>query len=231
MKHIFVIGALALCAVGVSEPARAQIYTRKDANGNWVLSNDPRDGVRRTAILAPLSGRAATPLLRSLNSSFDPLIWQHSSQQGVRPDLVRAVIQVESAFNPLAVSPKGAMGLMQLMPATAARFGVVNAFNPAENIRAGVGYLKQLLTRYENNEELALAAYNAGPLAVDRHGSRIPPYRETQDYVRRINALGGTATRIPGTNTYKWVETIDGKEVVHYSDKPPAGSSYQKLPR
>jgi soluble lytic murein transglycosylase-like protein len=215
----------------VSEPARAQIYTRKDANGNWVLSNDPRDGVRRTAILTPLSGRAATPLLRSLSSSFDPLIWQHSSQQGVRPDLVRAVIQVESAFNPLAVSPKGAMGLMQLMPATAARFGVVNAFNPAENIRAGVGYLKQLLTRYENNEELALAAYNAGPLAVDRHGSRIPPYRETQDYVRRINALGGTATRIPGTNTYKWVETIDGKEVVHYSDKPPAGSSYQQLSR
>src|SRR5439155_12158949 len=111
----------------------------------------------------------------------------------------RAVIQVASAFNPRAVSPKGAMGLMQLMPATAARFGVLDAFTPAENIRAGVGYLKQLLNRYGNNEELALAAYNAGPLAVDQHGTQIPPYRETQDYVRRINALGGT--RIPGSKT------------------------------
>ena len=94
-----------------------------------------------------------------------------------------------------------------------------------------MGYLKQLLNRYGNNEELALAAYNAGPLAVDQHGSQIPPYKETQDYVRRINALGGTATKLPGSNTYKWVETIDGKAVIHYSDKPPTGRSYQQVPR
>ena len=143
---------------------------------------------------------------------------------------MKAVIQVESAFQERARSRKGAMGLMQLMPATAARFGVLDAFNPAENIRAGVGYLKQLLNRYGNNEELALAAYNAGPLAVDQHGTQIPPYRETQDYVRRINALGGT--RIPGSKTYKWVETtIDGKEVVHYSDQPPARRTSQEVAR
>jgi soluble lytic murein transglycosylase-like protein len=231
LNNIFVISLAALCVVGASGPAQAQIYTHRDANGILVLSNDPRDGAQRTAILTPPGPRTGTPLLLSLSSSFDPLIWRHSSQQGVRPDLVRAVIQVESAFNPRAVSPKGAMGLMQLMPATAARFGVLDAFNPAENIRAGVGYLKQLLVRYENNEQLALAAYNAGPLAVDQHGSRIPPYRETQDYVRRINALGGTATRIPGTKLYKWTEIIDGKEVPHVSDKPPASGTYQAIAR
>jgi soluble lytic murein transglycosylase-like protein len=234
LKNIFVIAVLALCVVGASRPAQAQIYSHKDANGILVLSNDPLEGPRRMAILAPLSSmtsRTPSPLLQSLKSSFDPLIWQHSNQRGVRPELVRAVIQVESAFNPFAISPKGAMGLMQLMPATAARFGVVNAFNPAENIRAGVQYLKQLLTRYENNEQLALAAYNAGPLAVDRHGSQVPPYKETQDYVRRISTLVGTATRIPGTKLYKWTELVDGKEVPHISDKPPAGLTYQTLAR
>jgi soluble lytic murein transglycosylase-like protein len=211
---------LALCVVGASRPVQAQIYHHRDANGILVLSNDPSDGVRRTAILAPAGSRTASPVLRSTNSTYDALIHQHSMLQGVREDLVRAVIQVESAFNHMARSPKGAMGLMQLMPATAARFGVLDAFNPAENIRAGVGYLKQLLNRYGNNEELALAAYNAGPMAVDSHGTQVPPYKETQDYVRRINGLVRTATRIPGTKTYKWVDIVNGQPVVSYSDKP-----------
>jgi hypothetical protein len=231
LKHITVIAWLALCAVGASRPAQAQIHTHRDANGILVLSNDPRDGVRRTAILSPLSTRSGTPLLLSLNSTFDPLIWEHSRQQGVRADLVRAVIQVESAFNPLAISPKGAMGLMQLMPATAARFGVINAFNPAENIPAGVKYLKQLLLRYDNNEELALAAYNAGPLAVDRHGSQIPPYKETQDYVRRISALQGRTPGAPGPKLYKWTEIVDGRPVLHVSNMKPASGNYQEIAR
>jgi hypothetical protein len=102
------------------------------------------------------------------------------------------------------------------LPATAARFGVVNAFNPAENIPAGVKYLKQLLVRYNDNEELALAAYNAGPLAVDRYGSQIPPYRETQDYVRRIGALRGTAPGAPGPDDVQ----VDG------DDRRPPGHSH-----
>jgi len=81
------------------------------------------------------------------------------------------------------------MGLMQLMPATAKQYGVRNAFSPAENVRAGVAYLRELLNRYQNNEELALAAYNAGPGAVDKHGQTVPPYRETQNYVTRINGM------------------------------------------
>src|SRR5471032_3566609 len=89
------------------------------------------------------------------------------------------------------------MGLMQLMPATATKFGVRNAFNPAENVRAGVAYLRELLDRCSNNEELALAAYNAGPGAVDKHGQTVPPYRETQSYVAQINKMAGrpAATR------------------------------------
>ena len=112
---------------------------------------------------------------------------------------MRAVVQVESGYNPYARSPKGALGLMQLMPATIQQFGVRNPFNPMENIRAGVSYLRQLLDRYSNNEALALAAYNAGPGAVDRHGEAVPPYRETRDYVSKINRMAGHSTKVPGT--------------------------------
>src|SRR4030095_14294950 len=107
----------------------------------------------------------------------------------IRSDLVRAVVQVESGFNPYAVSPKGALGLMQLMPATAQQFGVRNPFDPLENVRAGVAYLRQLLDRYENDERLALAAYNAGPGAGDRHRQNVPPYRATREHAGRHETI------------------------------------------
>jgi soluble lytic murein transglycosylase-like protein len=99
--------------------------------------------------------------------------------------LIHAVIRQESGYDPYAVSHKGAKGLMQLMPATAKRFGVKDVFDPAENVQGGVKYLRQLLDRYDGDRRLALAAYNAGEGAVDRFGG-VPPYRETQDYVDRI---------------------------------------------
>lgn len=113
------------------------------------------------------------------------LVRRTAVQFEVEPELIDAVIRQESAYNPYAVSHKGAKGLMQLMPATAERFGVKDVFDPAENVQGGVKYLRQLLDRYDGDRRLALAAYNAGEGAVDRYGG-VPPYAETQDYVDRI---------------------------------------------
>lgn len=116
---------------------------------------------------------------------LDALIRRLSERYELAPELVRAVIRQESAFDPFAVSVKGAQGLMQLMPGTARRFGVQDVFDPAENVLGGVKYLRHLLDRYDGDTRLALAAYNAGEGAVDRYQG-IPPYAETRDYVQRI---------------------------------------------
>jgi soluble lytic murein transglycosylase-like protein len=215
-------------------PARAQIYSWHDDNGNLVLSN------RRPAGTAPLNSYAV-PKAEGVRStriatadrarSFDDLISLHAREQSVRPDLVRAVMQVESAFNPNARSPKGAMGLMQLMPATARQFGVKNPFNPSENVRAGVAYLRELLDRYQNNEELALAAYNAGPGAVDKHGQTVPPYRETRNYVSQINQMASRPIAVRDNSIYRVTETIDGREVVRYTDKKPTSGTFETVGR
>ncbi|MCB0359204.1 MAG: lytic transglycosylase domain-containing protein, partial [Bdellovibrionales bacterium] len=127
---------------------------------------------------------------RAIPSQFDSLIKRSATEEGIDWRLVKAVVHAESAFRPQAVSPKGAMGLMQLMPATASRFGVRNAFDPEQNIRGGVRYLRFLLDRYEGNIRLALAAYNAGEGVVDQLGD-VPPYRETIAYVRKVIDLHG----------------------------------------
>src|SRR6266536_1036787 len=187
------IFSTALILVGLCSPAQAQIYTSHDANGHLVLSDKRIGGVdlRTYSVPAAVSVRVTRPVAAERGHQFDDLISEHSRKNGVRTDLVRAVMQVESAFNPYARSPKGAMGLMQLMPETAKQYGVKNAFNPVENVRAGVAYLRGLLDRYQDNEELALAAYNAGPGAVDKHGQTVPPYRETQNYVTKITKMTG----------------------------------------
>lgn len=123
----------------------------------------------------------------SPNTPFHDIIRAASERYGVDADLIHCVIAIESNFNPKAVSPKNARGLMQLLPQTAAQLGVRNIFDPHENIEAGTRYLKVMLARYNNNLTLALAAYNAGPEKVEQFGRRVPPYPETVKYVRRIS--------------------------------------------
>jgi len=206
-------------AVALAMPcvAYAQIYTWRDSTGNLVLSDHPKDSAQRTYAVGT-SGEIRSTRVGQRSTQYDSLITEHASTHGIRADLVKAVIQAESAFNPMARSVKGAMGLMQLMPATATAYGVTNAYDPAENIRAGVAYLRGLLDRYSQNEELALAAYNAGPTAVEKYGA-VPPYRETRSYVAKIQKDAG-AKPAP-LRVYKVVEIKDGREVVRYTNTPP----------
>ena len=123
--------------------------------------------------------------LKSQSTNIDELVQTFSDKYGIDGDFIKAIIKQESGFNPNATSKKGAMGLMQLMPKTAESLGVLDAYNPSQNIEGGVKYLKTLLDKYNNNHELALAAYNAGPTAVQKYGG-IPPYKETRNYVNSI---------------------------------------------
>lgn len=217
-----------LIALGWASPASAQIYLWKDSNGNEVFSNvnqPPLDVPSKTyAVPHTENIRTTTAAVPTATRSeyYDDVIVEHAEKNGLRPDLVRAVVQVESGFNAYARSPKGAKGLMQLMPATAQEFGVSNPYNPIENIRAGTAYLRQLLDRYDNDERIALAAYNAGPRAVDRYGVTVPPYRETQNYVAKVDKIA-SVRQLPKTTTkiYQVTKVIDGREVVFYTDKKP----------
>lgn len=153
-------------------------------------------------------GRLITP------EAVDNAIETSAARHGVDPNLVRAVIKVESNFNPRAVSRKGALGLMQLMPSTAHSMNVTNAFDPNQNVDAGVRHLKSLLDNYNGNLELSLAAYNAGSKAVDRNNG-IPPYRETRDYVRKITGLywGGSPFARPAAPQIRISHDSEGNVV------------------
>jgi soluble lytic murein transglycosylase-like protein len=232
VSHLRVV-LIVLAVAGAASTASAQIYTWRDANGTLVLSDrsPAADAADLRTFKVPHSNEpvlVTKPTSGNYRDNYDDLIVQHAQAQNLRPDLVRAVVQVESGYNPRAVSSKGALGLMQLMPSTAKLLGVRSPFDPEENIRGGTTYLRQLLDRFDDNEELALAAYNAGPLAVDRYGNRVPPYRETRDYVRKVRTqtslgTGATARKV----YYRTVEIIDGREVIRYSDTPPPSGAYQ----
>jgi soluble lytic murein transglycosylase-like protein len=155
-------------------------------------TNVPVDSRYRVILRAPsenhfmtTEGRSALQRLQRYGS----LIEQMARASRIEPALVSAVVVVESGADPSALSKRGARGLMQLMPETAKRYGVHDSFDPEENIRAGSQYLRDLCERYRNDLKLVLAAYNAGPPAVDAHGGTIPPFQETIDYVPRVLEL------------------------------------------
>ena len=209
--------------------ADAQIYAWHDVNGTLVLSDRKLNEGAMTYTVPEASGiRTTKTALAEYSHAYDALVQEHASRHALRPELVRAVIQVESGFNPMARSPKGAVGLMQLMPATAKRLGIRNAYDPAENIRGGCAYLRQLLDRYDGNEQLALAAYNAGEGAVDRSGRTIPPFQETREYVKKV----GRITDVQNASlrqriVYKTFEIVDGRVIPRYSSKKPATGSFE----
>jgi len=174
---------LALSVALAGTVAAAEVRIKTLADGTRVIYNESADQRAR---------RQADRLLSVPSAELEALIDRYARRRGMSPELVQAVIQVESGYNANALSSKGAMGLMQLMPATAQELGVTDPYDPEESIRGGTLYLRRLLVRYGDLRK-ALAAYNAGPSAVDRHAG-IPPYRETEHYVRKIlGVYRGTA--------------------------------------
>jgi len=192
----------------LAPPAFASsLYRLVDEDGVTHFTNAPTDP--RFRRIGALSGTAQgwLRLPEAVRARFGEEIREVAARHGVAADLVEAVIRVESAFNPRAVSNKGAQGLMQLMPRTASSLGVRNAFDPRENIDGGVRHLRYLLDRYPGNVPLALAAYNAGEKAVDHYGG-IPPYAETQQYVQKILGAGGAGSSRGVRNVvYRYTET------------------------
>jgi len=140
---------------------------------------------------------------QSLDSGYDEIIKKIADKHGLEPDLIHSIIHAESNYNPYALSSSGAMGLMQLMPETAKKYGVQNPFDPIENIEGGVRYLKDLSRLYAKQTELVLAAYNAGQEAIRKYGG-IPPYPETINYIEKIKAKYPTSYIRVRTKIYKF---------------------------
>ena len=188
--------------------ASAEIYMYKDARGRLYFSTAPANpGYQRYAprtagfpamrfYRGGFGGRNHSASSRARREALEPIISEVSARHRVDPALVKAVIRTESNFISYARSPKGALGLMQLMPATARRHNVWRAFDPRENIEGGVRHLRLLLDQYNGNVRLALAAYNAGDGAVSRHGG-VPPYPETIEYLQRVLAYRDQYNRAP----------------------------------
>jgi soluble lytic murein transglycosylase-like protein len=174
-----------------------KIFKFVDSTGVIHLTDKPKHSnykliYKSAAAIPPFSSklkRGSTALIHRKYQNYKALVQDVATNIHLEPALLHAMIQTESAYNPKAVSPKGAVGLMQLMPATARRFGVIDRTDATSNVYGGARYLRYLLKMFNNNKKLALAAYNAGEKAVKRYGNKIPPYRETKYYVKKVLRL------------------------------------------
>ncbi|MES9831504.1 MAG: lytic transglycosylase domain-containing protein [Candidatus Thiodiazotropha sp. LLP2] len=186
------VGMIFLAGVIVSMPlsVEAEIYKYRGPNGSTHFTDKPMKGnyrlVWRSGKKKSQNSRYSLAKLRENKSKITPYIDDIAKQLHLHPGLLHAIVRVESAYDHKAVSRKGAQGLMQLMPATAKRYGVANSYDPKQNLRGGAEYLKDLLKMFEFDIKLALAAYNAGENAVIKYGKKIPPYPETQNYVKKV---------------------------------------------
>jgi|JI10StandDraft_1071094.scaffolds.fasta_scaffold50359_5 hypothetical protein len=186
------LGVVACLEIAAPAPADAQVYLRRNADGILEATDSPESSEFRLRF----SGKGVVIHSRGFRSrarpEFDPIIEDASAKFGVAADFIRAIMRIESSYDEFAVSSKGAKGLMQLMPATARRFGVTNPFDPTQAIMGGTEYLAYLLGLFKGNIELAAAGYNAGENAVLRYGG-VPPYRETRNYVQRLRTVLGSS--------------------------------------
>ncbi|WP_312317696.1 lytic transglycosylase domain-containing protein [Stenotrophomonas sp.] len=192
-------GVVVAAIAATTLPAQARVYATLGADGQLQVSQNPVAGAtafdphRPVAVRASARGKSVVPgplpSRPAGHARWGPLIDQVAAEHAVDAHLLHAIVTVESAYNAKARSHAGALGLMQVIPATGKRFGAEDLLDPLQNLRAGTAYLVWLHRRFNGNLELMLAAYNAGEGAVQRHGNRVPPFAETRQYVAKVTAL------------------------------------------
>ncbi len=229
-KQSLQLSALLLCGLSCFSIQAKTMYTYTSKNGDIFLTDKKQNSRAYEKVAINTFPDANIHQYRnwggSINSvakgfestknAFDSIILAAANKFGVDPALIKAVMHTESGFNLNARSPVGAQGLMQLMPSTARRFNVTNAYDPEQNIHAGAQYLSWLLKRFGGNTNLALAGYNAGEGNVDKYGG-IPPFRETQDYVKRVNARYTSIYANNSINTSTKMNIPSANEIVQVS--------------